>query len=377
MFKLMSNACRTVTMIIICGLAVFASPLVSYAEKPADFDGDGNSDLAVWRPSEGNWYVATRYSAQTTPVCPPCFAYFGFNGCVAQWGLPGDTPRSGDFDGDGLADMAVWRPLQKTWYIRPSSTCNSYTFTISLAAVIDSTDLPEAADLDGDGKSDIIMMRRNPPTNPLWYVRQSSNGVGAFYSGFHTQFTSPLQAPFATLSGQYEGTSPTARLVRYERYASQAAVWIKTRLAGPQTDVYAIPGSSGEPVVPLRGDWGGTAANRLDYVRYDTASSGNWTVFPNPTGNTIPQAAWGAAGDKAISGDFNGDGISDQTVWRPSTGTFFVNIPATPCPAGMSPTEPVPPFPPPQSAHPGCYQQWGASSDIPVASMVDISRNYQ
>ena len=49
-------------------------------QVPGDYDGDGDTDVAIYRPGEGRWYIAA-----TDPV---------------TWGgAPGDVPVPGDYDG--------------------------------------------------------------------------------------------------------------------------------------------------------------------------------------------------------------------------------------------------------------------------------------
>jgi hypothetical protein len=62
-----------------------------------DYDGDGVTDVAVFRPSNGRWYVLGRPAV--------------------SWGLSGDVPVPGDYDGDGVTDVAVFRPSNGRWYV--------------------------------------------------------------------------------------------------------------------------------------------------------------------------------------------------------------------------------------------------------------------
>ena len=68
-----------------------------------DNDGDGKANLAVYRPGDGNWYVAkaTGVPAQNFDAVP--------------FGLATDILVPGDYDGDGKTDIAVFRPSNGTW----------------------------------------------------------------------------------------------------------------------------------------------------------------------------------------------------------------------------------------------------------------------
>ncbi|HLM03051.1 MAG TPA: FG-GAP-like repeat-containing protein [Pyrinomonadaceae bacterium] len=118
---------------------------------PADYDGDGRTDTAVYRG--GTWYL-NRTSA-------------GFTG--VQFGLPDDIPAPADFDGDGKADVAVFRPSTGYWFISYSSTGAFIAVQFGVAG-----DYPMPADYDGDARADITVFR---PSNGIWYRINSSNGT--------------------------------------------------------------------------------------------------------------------------------------------------------------------------------------------------------
>jgi len=122
-----------------------------------DYDGDGSADVAVFRDGQGLWAVRglTRI-------------YFGGDG---------DLPVPGDYDGDGTTEAGVWRYGDGLWIVRDVTRVYH-----GLAA-----DLPVPGDYDGDGSCDVAVFR---PAEGLWAVR------GITQTHFGVEGDSPLPADF-------------------------------------------------------------------------------------------------------------------------------------------------------------------------------------
>jgi len=248
-----------------------------------DFDGDGRTDLAVYRGAAGQWFLS-----QSTA---------GFR--QQDWGAPslGDTPIPADYDGDGKTDIAVFRQATGEWLIQ-QSLGGALTVPWGAPAL---GDVPVAADYDGDGKADIGVYRRS---TGQWFLRRSSAGNLIVSWGAPSLGDTPVPS-------DYDGDGRADIGV----YRTTTGQWFISRSSSGLLSVAWGAPSLGDTPVPADYDGDGKAD-----VAIARPATGEWFVRQTGGGTTI--ARWGF-GDSRLPADYDGNGRDEITIWRASSGSWL------------------------------------------------------
>ena len=259
--------------------------IVSYARQNSvkfDFEGDGKSDISIFRPSLGQWwYLQSSNNANRT----------------FQFGSSTDKLVPADYTGDGKTDIATFNPSTSTWSIMRSEDSTFYGFPFGTSG-----DIAAPADYDGDGKADAAVFRTS---NSTWFISKSSGGTTI------TPFGASGDKPTVA---DYDGDGK-ADLAIYRVALGQ---WWYLRSSDGSNRAFQFGTSTDKPI---QGDYTGDGKADLAFFR---PSTGEWFILRSED-STFYGFPFGANGDIPASGDYDGDGRFDAAVFRPTNTTWYLN----------------------------------------------------
>lgn len=281
-YNLQSGRCVTATAIDDDGNTSEFSNCIRIRNTPNSFDGDGLTDVAIYRPSVGQWWFLRSSDGSV-------FA--------AEFGTSTDRITPGDWTGDGVADMAFWRPSTGEWFVVRSEDFSFFAFPFG-----SSGDIPTPADYDGDGIFDPAVFRQSAG---IWFVLRSSDGNVEI-----TQFGSSGDKPVVA---DYDGDGRDDIAIFRP---GPGEWWYRRSLDNTVTALQF--GLSTD--LPVQGDYTGDGKADIALWR---PSIGFWYVLRSED-NSYFGFPWGSNGDIPAPADYDGDGKFDPAVFRPPTATWFI-----------------------------------------------------
>ncbi|PTB85047.1 hypothetical protein C9988_02810 [Pseudidiomarina aestuarii] len=279
-----------------------------------DFDADQKSDLLVRNPSTFFNYGRTSHQNFIQRIV------FGLS--------KADIPLVGDYDGDGISDLIMRRPSTSMWYINTSSDPGprgDYIQRIRFG--LQAEDVPFVADFDGDGRDDIGVYRSATRT---WYLRTPSDP--GLRGDFIQRITFPVDVYEQPFVGDFDGDG------RFDVGLIQSNTGETLIYFSVYKEFYGTYGftlEKGDIFVPADYDGDGIT----DYA-YRRPSQHLWyikgSIGAKHFSGTRTEITFGLnEEDIPIVADYDGDGLADIAVRRPSTSMqYILNSSGEPGPHG-------------------------------------------
>lgn len=253
--------------------------------RRSDFDGDGNSEIAVLRPntdSDFSWYILNSEDGQMTGE---------------TMGRTGDINVQGDYDGDGVTDIAMFTPSTGNWQIRRSATEATVNYRFGQQG-----DVPMVGDYDGDGRNDLAVFR---PSAGSWYVwRSTDNSFTGIQWG--TMGDKPV-------SGDFDGDG----ISDFAVFRPSNGGWYVFQSSTRTMFAMQFGMSTDKPVT---GDFDGDGRSDVAVFR---PSNGYWYINRS-SDRGLTAYPFGMNGDIPIACEYDNDNRTDIAVFRPSNGYWYI-----------------------------------------------------
>ncbi len=285
-----------------------------------DFNGDGLTDLAIFNSATSGWTIDYSPPNGVTDVTPIPFtlAYSPYY----------DVPTMADFTGDGKTDIGEWRSGSGPWYVLTSESNYTSWYTVLVPpspyiswglGATPTFDLAVPGDYTGDGKADLAVWRSGAgqPDTGYWYVLNSDDNNKTYFTrAWGTTGDVPVQA-------DYTGDGKTDMAVWRP---SSTTWWVLTSNSNWTAGLSYTLALATATDIPVPADYTGDGKADLAVYR---PSTGDWFIYTSESNYTASyNLKLGIPGDVPVPGYYHSKGKAEVAVWRPSNQKwYFINGP--------------------------------------------------